>query len=472
MRVPFNNIKKNYDIIIIGAGICGLTLIDRFLENKFPGKILVIESGSMLSSDPYPNQFEVTSTNLKIKKTSRYFGVGGGSNVWGPLHGLIDKDKINYHFSNSQFPISYDDYIKYINISSEKFLTPNSSMFETQNTIYNNLKSRIIVRNNNKLNFFSFSSVLESDTIDFVENVNLERITFNKNEDVAIIKCKKTKDLFEISGKYLILSSGTLENIKTLYKSIHSVNTDIGKGFMNHPKGMIGFFKSEDQVFKKYIPKKMNDDFSAYTGFQLKSDKYLNSYLRILEGLHPSFLYQWNYVFSDIVLTNKNLLIKFLAKCCLKIVSIITKIIHKLTIKNYYSVEVFCELEKNYYNSVKFSKNKLIVNYKISDREITEVLSLLKEFEKVMNVKIKPYQNERTLYKRIKRDSSHHMGGLAIGNDEKYLINNKLKVKLSNNTYITGGSAFNFSDSVNPTLSYIALSLYLSDYLSKKFYEN
>ena len=49
--------------------------------------------------------------------------------------------------------------------------------------------------------------------------------------------------------------------------------------------------------------------------------------------------------------------------------------------------------------------------------------------------------------------------------------NNKLKFKSSNNTYITGGSTFNFSDSVNPSLSYIALSIYLGDYLNEKLNE-
>ena len=58
-----------------------------------------------------------------------------------------------------------------------------------------------------------------------------------------------------------------------------------------------------------------------------------------------------------------------------------------------------------------------------------------------------------------------------MGNNHKNLVDNKLKFKSSNNTYITGGSTFNFSDSVNPSLSYIALSIYLGDYLNEKLNE-
>jgi choline dehydrogenase-like flavoprotein len=65
-------------------------------------------------------------------------------------------------------------------------------------------------------------------------------------------------------------------------------------------------------------------------------------------------------------------------------------------------------------------------------------------------------------------DAGHHMGGLGMGKDNNSLINKNLKVKKSNGTYVTGGAIFNFNDSINPSLSYIALSIYLSDQLYKR----
>ena len=50
MRIPF---KKKYDIIIVGASITGLTVLDRFLERKIDRRILVAESDPMLSKDSY-----------------------------------------------------------------------------------------------------------------------------------------------------------------------------------------------------------------------------------------------------------------------------------------------------------------------------------------------------------------------------------------------------------------------------------
>ena len=34
MRIPFTKIRKEYDIIIVGAGITGLTILDRLLHKK------------------------------------------------------------------------------------------------------------------------------------------------------------------------------------------------------------------------------------------------------------------------------------------------------------------------------------------------------------------------------------------------------------------------------------------------------
>ena len=78
MRIPFTKIKKKYDIIIVGAGITGLTVLDRFLERKIDRRILEVEIGSMLSKDPYPSNLLVKLKSLQIKETSRFFGVGGG----------------------------------------------------------------------------------------------------------------------------------------------------------------------------------------------------------------------------------------------------------------------------------------------------------------------------------------------------------------------------------------------------------
>ena len=65
MQIRTNQLKK-YNYIIIGAGIIGLTILRELLE-KGKKDILVIESGSMLSTNPYPDFMKVISKNHKKK---------------------------------------------------------------------------------------------------------------------------------------------------------------------------------------------------------------------------------------------------------------------------------------------------------------------------------------------------------------------------------------------------------------------
>ena len=127
MQIKTNQLNKKYSYIIVGAGIIGLTILRELLEN---GKkdILVIESGSLLSSNPYPNFMNVTSKNHKIKTTSTFSGVGGCSNVWGTICGLFDKEKIDSYYKEKKFPINYVEYLYYLN-EAKKYGYPSPTNF-------------------------------------------------------------------------------------------------------------------------------------------------------------------------------------------------------------------------------------------------------------------------------------------------------------------------------------------------------
>jgi len=467
LKIPINKIQKKYDLIIIGAGVTGLTILYNLLEKKLNKKVLVLEYGSLFSKDPYPEKFNIISSNLKIKKNSRYFGVGGGSNVWGPLHGLLDKTKVNKFFADSKFPINYNDYIKYINKASLNYSTPNSNIFNLNEKKYKNYKFRKLIKNKKKIKFSRYSSLLESVKVDFVDNAFVKKLKFNRKIDKVVVKPVGRKNTIEISGNRIILSAGTLENIRILHKSYKKIPTNLGKGFMDHASGLIGSFKSNNKIFKNFLKKKINENFESFIGIQNNSDNSTNTYLRIKKGINYPIIYKLFHSLNDKILTDKNLVIKFFTKVFQRLLIILLRVLNFYN-KGYYTLNIHCELKNNENNFVKLNKNRLIVNYKIEKNQIDEIYNFLKKFEKDFKIKIFPKFNKKNLQKLIFMDAGHHMGGLGMGKDNNSLINNNLKVKKSNGTYVTGGAIFNFNDSINPSLSYIALSIYLSDQLYKR----
>ena len=74
MLIKTKNLKSNYNYVIVGSGIIGMTILRELIERE-KTNILVIESGSFQSKSPYPYFMNVKSKNIKTK--SRYSGVGG-----------------------------------------------------------------------------------------------------------------------------------------------------------------------------------------------------------------------------------------------------------------------------------------------------------------------------------------------------------------------------------------------------------
>lgn len=76
--------------------------------------------------------------------------------------------------------------------------------------------------------------MLESVKVDFVDNAFVEKLKFNGKTDKVVVKTVGRKNTIEISGNRIILSAGTLENIRILHKSYKKIPTNLGKGFMDH----------------------------------------------------------------------------------------------------------------------------------------------------------------------------------------------------------------------------------------------
>ena len=102
MEISFQKIKKSYDIVIIGAGISGITLAKNITKNK---NILLVEAGGRkYSRKQHKNSFSISKNlgNWPVTNYASYFSrlrlFGGNSIVWGGWCMQLD----DYDFENNE----------------------------------------------------------------------------------------------------------------------------------------------------------------------------------------------------------------------------------------------------------------------------------------------------------------------------------------------------------------------------------
>ena len=462
MLIKTKNLKSNYNYVIVGSGIIGMTILRELIERE-KTNILVIESGSFQSKSPYPYFMNVKSKNIKTK--SRYSGVGGSSNVWGTISGVFDEEQINSFYKNKKFPINYDNYKKYIDKAS-KFGFPKLKNFSSNNFTNKNLKVKKFIKISPNIRYFHFSSILEGDKVHFLQNSMVNSI----NEDEVFFQSESKKEKSVKTNK-IILCANTIENIKILSKSDLKIDTNVlGKGFMNHPKGVIGSIKKKEK-YNYFISSQYKNEISYY-GIQLKNSKYKH-YLKISSGFRVPILDRYIRIIDGNLKFHKkefvgttDRFVNYFNLYLLKALKFSRKVL-QVFFKNYFHLEAFTEMKMINNNQVNYNKENNIteVKYKLSSDELISLNNLITEFEKTYktNIIFKPSNLEK-LNKIVSNDASHHMGGIICGENKKNsVVDLNLRLHNSKSIYVCGGGIFPFSGVANPTLSYIALAIWLAE---------
>ena len=246
MRIKFNQLRPEYDFVIVGAGIVGITIATELVQ-KGKANILLLEAGSDHSINPYP-QVQKVNSNGSIKRKSTFVGLGGGSNVWGTISGLLDKKRVNSYYERGLFPINYLQYLKYVKLT-EKYGFPSHKLFEDRTCINDTIRAKKFVKKIPNIRFKNNCTVIEGNNIDYIANVRAEKIVENK------LKVVSKNDAKVISSKRIILCANTLQNISILSSSnIPDIAPTLGRKFMNHPKGVIGSIRISVELKKFIIP--------------------------------------------------------------------------------------------------------------------------------------------------------------------------------------------------------------------------
>lgn len=469
MRIKFHQLKSEYDFVIVGAGIVGITIATELVQ-KGNANILLLEAGSDHSIDPYP-QIQKVFSNGSIKRKSTFVGLGGGSNVWGTISGLLDKERVNDYYKRGLFPINYSQYLEYVKLTA-KYGFPSYEIFEDRTQTSGTIRTKKFVKKIPNVLFKNNCTVIEGSNVDYIANVRAEKIVEGKLNIVS------RNEVRLISSKRIILCANTLQNISILSSSnISDIAATLGRKFMNHPKGVIGSIRINEEI-KRFMPN-YTSSLVTYLGLQSCSIK-SNHYLKVSPGFRIPVVRLWIskleggalFYNGSYVGQSEFLLIAYLRLIVLRCLLILEKICSKL-FKEYAHLEAFTETfprDENYVD-LNMIKSNLYVRFELDDAEVKDLRVLISEFQETFKTRVLFYPRPKRLKRFVKNDASHHMGGIVCGEDvSNSVVDKSFRVHGTDNIFVCGGGVFPFSDVVNPTLSYVALSIWFVENLTQGDY--
>lgn len=518
------------DVCIIGSGPAGISLANELSKQK-KIKITLIECGE-LKFNPIIQKLNQGSCvgfgNYPYKdysiKDARVRQFGGTSNVWAGWSGPLEEDdfKKKNWIKMSGWPISYND-IKPFYRKSQSIL--NLSKFIYDKKIYKYypkiFSSNFIKEFKNifwqfsdppvKFNKKYFNYICNKDNIKlFLKTTVIDLI--NVNQKITEIKCEQNNNIIKFKSKFFILACGAIENASILLnfqkkKSQKNFkNLNIGKFFMEHAHCTIGYGYTKNNKFlscysKIKIKKLNNIKFLPGVVISKKIQKknkipscvsvfLVNNFLEIKSAVILRYFFTLKF-FNFNLLNFFLLLFKDLKKIFFSCLEIILKNKSKKKFYIISRIEQVPNINSKVYLSK--SRNKYqnfipLLDWQMRGQDLKTLLvnfnQIKLELEKKEIAKIYPSDfirnvilKKNNIFKKkwsplLKEEVfgvGHHMGTTRMGiNKKSSVVDRNLKVHDLENLYCVGSSVFPTSGYINPTLTIVALSLRLANFLKRK----
>ena len=263
----YNSTEKfDYDIIVVGCGIAGLTLLHH-LPNHL--KVAAVEAGSKsyskkINTNDYGKS--IRYGNFPVKNYSSNFtsikALGGNNNIWSGWSIPLREEIFD------QWPIKHNEIKEFYNLA-EKFLG-----FESFDKVNNEelIKKKfnqysLIVKNwqfADQAKFKSNISSLEK-KVEFYLESKFKRFLVNDNK-VDGIEIIKNDKLMKIKSKFYVFTTGGLETTRVLLESkkylqrvsIGDESGQLGLNYMEHPHISLGTFEDKNNIISEKFQKKLN----------------------------------------------------------------------------------------------------------------------------------------------------------------------------------------------------------------------
>lgn len=455
--VPKNSEIKS-DICIVGAGAAGIALALEFADSQ--KDILFLESGGLEKTPEAQTLNETENTNLEIALDSRVRQFGGTTTVWMGLwkpHDPIDLEKREW-VPNSGWPISYEILQPYYERAEKRFEAPDLSSFT--NSLppgpFNNEVLEPTVIGKIKREDWDFGKkyrYIFENSKNIKVCLNANAVELEANEQASKLERIKVKTIsrneFRIKAQNFILASGGIENARLLLLStsinkagLGNDNNQVGRCFMEHPKGVAGKIKLRSSLSWPYTTVGVRLTPEAQKKYHV-----LNSYV-MPEPLNVSF---WNKLSKKMLDTPST-----------------TK---EIVLRNF--MEQFPSPNNRIYLSDKLDRlgcRKVKIDWKINELDKHTMVVLHKLIaEELKNQNIGDLESpilQGADSWPITKDASHHMGTTRMGYHPKTsVVNANCRLHRIENLYVAGSSVFPTGGHANPTATIIALAIRLADHL-------
>jgi choline dehydrogenase-like flavoprotein len=493
------------DICIVGAGAAGISIALEWINTKY--KVILLEGGGFEYDDTVQNLYDGTTTGQKYfpLKSSRLHSYGGTTWMWAGMSSPFDKidfekrkwvphsgwpitkQELDPFHSRAQEKLNLGDYQYNIEYWQKKL--PNMTPFPLdKNVICNKMWEHSTVRFGEEY----YSNLRNAENIYLFTYANVVNIKANKaiSEIKEIVAKNHNGKTLYVKAKYFVLACGAIQNARLLLasnsqtsKGLGNNNDLVGRYFMEH----IEMVSSELKLSKPFPTSlyvvyhgitKAHGELSL-TEHEQKRHKILNGTACLLPlsiGRHrkPRIETWKDKNPLKALKTNADHMAKSIKKGQKEVqdklpnrFQLITRMEQAPNPKS----RITIGLEKDKLGMPRANFHwEFSALEKRSIRKLHQILG--EQFKKsgIGHVELADFLKDEN-NPHFSKDTTpgwHHMGGTRMSDDpKKGVVDSNCKVYGISNLFIAGSSCFPTSGAPNPTLTLLALTLRLSDYIKK-----
>jgi hypothetical protein len=515
--------QERYDVCIVGSGPAGLIACAELAD--FGARVCVLESGGEKPDSLHDAFKEVAAFGLPIRLASRERVFGGSSSTWSGVSALFDD--IDYmRDTPNGWPIGRTELEPYLVRAAGRFGFPHPRLFspggfaackreEKLVHAWEKLEEKVFLRSLRPQRFGKeLRHLFRIPGVDLYLGASVREFvseTAGEKRRITAVKCiANDGTIMDLRAPVFVLAAGTIENIRILLNSAAGRTTlgnerdQVGRWFMNHPKGYAGTIALSKPIhgWNFYFEKRYGL-FGGYVGLRLKEDvqrthNLLNSYAKI-EALFPwtgrreiepirscialckAYVRAWLRPGTASAPT-VGMMIRaaFLALRAGPIfipLSIRRILAGRNPAVRTLRIRYAAEMEPRRENRVTLSERKdpqglplARVEYEFSDRDRESLMALRAELKsECERLDLgAPSKETGDWLQEIRNDTSHHLGGTRMGDDASVsVVDRNLCVHGTENLFVAGGSVFPTSGCANPTMMIGALSIRLAEHVAR-----
>ncbi|WP_272657524.1 GMC oxidoreductase [Providencia sp. PROV118] len=458
---------SNFNIVIIGAGLAGVTIANTL--SKF-ANVYVIEKGTEKPITPNP-----IFLKRKFGESTTYcYGHGGTTNLW--HNGLIEipSNDVQSHFKD--ILLSLDKYkneaAARLNFADEFEYEKAESLSEVKNLINNpdiNIDNILIPKSTPPIKLNSTVKL-------YLEVSKISINNINNNAKSIDIEYKNKK--INLPLDLLIICCGGINSPKIVMQIMEKNNytvENIGKNFIDHPMGFLGKIKVKKEFKKLFKVLSHNDKetYSSRTGIVIKhkGKSHIFYFRPAATSKNCLDIYKFKSKLGSstwsqrikLILNHKIYHPDILQEIFAQLFNI------RLITRNFSFWAVFEQHPQNSFVTTNDSQED-IISWDITNHELQEYTEVIQIFiKKISNyididaIDIDLKQMDKYLW-----SAAHHSGTCALGTKNS-VVDENLKLKYFNNIYVCDGSVIPAHSYANTGLTIAQLALKLCDYIKSEY---